>query len=229
MPPAAVGKRVGRHRRHQLIIMSVGGDLIYIKDTISGLRFLADTGAAVSILPYKSTKVPSRLRLVAADGRHIPTWGKKCISVCFNKTVFKYDFVLAAVSQPILGIDFLKKFLLTVDTVNNCLMSLVHCKNFSVETRSEQDHGDSSEFHSQQLRGQVELGSRARSLPSSSLSQQPVGQDKPGHETCPTLQSSTPALPKQLPTRVRHLLQQFPSIISNGAVHRHPLHGVQHM
>ena len=209
--------------------MSVGGDLIYIKDTISGLRFLADTGAAVSILPYKSTKVPSRLRLVAADGRHIPTWGKKCISVCFNKTVFKYDFVLAAVSQPILGIDFLKKFLLTVDTVNNCLMSLVHCKNFSVETRSEQDHGDSSEFHSQQLRGQVELGSRARSLPSSSLSQQPVGQDKPGHETCPTLQSSTPALPKQLPTRVRHLLQQFPSIISNGAVHRHPLHGVQHV
>ena len=86
--------------------MSVGGALFYLKDTISGKRFLVDTGAACSILPHHSSQQPSNLKLVAADGRKIPTWGKKMCKINFNKTDYSYTFVLAAVSQPILGIDF---------------------------------------------------------------------------------------------------------------------------
>ena len=104
--------------------MSVGGPLFYLKDTISGKRFLVDTGAACSILPHHSNQPPANLKLVAADGRQIPTWGKKMckINFNFNKTDFSYTFVLAAVSQPILGIDFLKHFKLCVDVVNKKLV-----------------------------------------------------------------------------------------------------------
>jgi len=111
-----------------LIIMSVGGALFYLTDTISGRRFLVDTGAACSILPHHSNQPPANLKLVAADGRKIPTWGKKMCKINFNKADFSYTFVLAAVSQPILGIDFLKQFKLCVDVVNE---KLVPSENFS--------------------------------------------------------------------------------------------------
>ena len=104
--------------------MSVGGALFYLTDTISGKRFLVDTGAACSILPHHSSQQPSNLKLVAADGRKIPTWGKKMCKINFNKTDFSYTFVLAAVSQPILGIDFFKQFKLCVDVVNEKLVPL---------------------------------------------------------------------------------------------------------
>jgi transposase InsO family protein len=102
--------------------MSVGGALFYLTDTISGKRFLVDTGAACSILPHHSNQPPANLKLVAADGRKIPTWGKKMCKINLNKTDFSYTFVLAAVSQPILGIDFLKQFKLCVDVVNEKLV-----------------------------------------------------------------------------------------------------------
>ena len=89
--------------------MSVGGALFYLMDAISNKRFLVDTGAACSILPHHSSQPPANLKLVAADGRKIFTWGKKVCKVNFNKTDYSYTFVLAAVSQPILGIDFLQK------------------------------------------------------------------------------------------------------------------------
>lgn len=108
--------------------MSVGGDLIHVVDDISGRRFLVDTGASVSIIPHRSRDQPGRLRLVAADGRSIPTWGKIKHEISINKVNFIYDFVLADVYQPILGIDFLKKFKLTVDVVRDCL---VPCSSLS--------------------------------------------------------------------------------------------------
>ncbi len=89
--------------------MSVGGALFYLTDAISNKRFLVDTGAACSILPHHSSQPPANLKLVAADGRKIPTWGKKVCKVNFNKTDYSYTFVLAAVLQPILGIDFFEK------------------------------------------------------------------------------------------------------------------------
>ena len=55
--------------------MSVSGALFYLTDTISGKHFLADTGVACSILPHHSNQPPANLKLVAADGRKIPTWG----------------------------------------------------------------------------------------------------------------------------------------------------------
>jgi len=99
--------------------MSVGGTLYHVADELSGKRFLVDTGAARSVLPHTSSQQPHSLRLIAANNQSIPTWGEKRVNLIFNKQHFSYMFILAGVSQPILGIDFLRHYNLAIDVVNN--------------------------------------------------------------------------------------------------------------
>ena len=64
--------------------MSVSGALFYLADTISGKSFLVDMGAACSILPHYSNQPLANLKLVAADGRKIQTWGRIMCKINFN-------------------------------------------------------------------------------------------------------------------------------------------------
>ena len=48
--------------------------LLHVVDSASGVRYLVDSGAQVSVVPFRSTKTPHSA-LLAADGRKIPTWG----------------------------------------------------------------------------------------------------------------------------------------------------------
>jgi len=85
--------------------MSVGGTLFHLVDELSGKWFLVDTGTAHSMLPHTSSQQPHSLRLIATNNQSIPTWGEKRVNLSFNKQHFSYTFILACVSQPILGID----------------------------------------------------------------------------------------------------------------------------
>jgi len=78
-------------------------------------RFLVDTGAAVSVFPHKSSAVSSGPPLCGADGKPIASWGSVTRSLCFGLQTFLCTFILAAVSKPILGIDFLARHRLLVD------------------------------------------------------------------------------------------------------------------
>ena len=182
--------------------MSVGGALFHLTDSISGNKFLVDTGAACSILPHHSQQQPAALKLVAADGRKIPTWGKKCVKVCFNKIDYSYTFVLAAVSQPILGIDFLKNFGLCVDTVNNQLLPV---KNFSAA---------------------VHVVAAGR--PTGGTSGGPGVAADPGSAPPLTGSRGKARLPASLHPAVRKLLQKYPDVVSTSSQHPHPLHGISH-
>jgi hypothetical protein len=53
------------------------GRLFYITDSVSGCRYLVETGSAFLIMPWESSDVPSGPSLTAADGRLIPCWGER--------------------------------------------------------------------------------------------------------------------------------------------------------
>jgi hypothetical protein len=72
--------------------------------------FLVDSGTSISILPHSSSAPPTGPHLVGANGTPIHAWGRHHHTVCFAGHNFKFDFFLAAVATPIIGMDFLAKF-----------------------------------------------------------------------------------------------------------------------
>ncbi len=49
---------------------------------------------------------PTGPHLVGANSKPIPAWGFRPRTVCFSGQNFKFDFLLAAVPTPLLGMDF---------------------------------------------------------------------------------------------------------------------------
>jgi len=110
------GKRRGGHQRRQLVAPAIsGGQLLYLRDGFTGKVFLVDTGASRSLLPHWSNSSPSGPPLEGANGRPIPSWSTSTRAVRFGGRIFKFPFLLAAVSRPILGSDFLAAHQLAVD------------------------------------------------------------------------------------------------------------------
>ncbi len=112
-----VGKRAGwRPPPPQLISLRAGSSLLYLGDELSGKDFLVDTGASRSVLPHSSPSPPCGPRLAAANGRIIPSWGSRQIPLRFGGFRYSWEFLLAGVDRPILGLDFLADNSLMVDT-----------------------------------------------------------------------------------------------------------------
>ena len=89
-------------------------NLIFLHDSQNNFKFLVDSGASISILPHSSSAPPTAPHLVGANGKPIPTWGLRRRTVCFASHNFEFDFLLAAVATPILGMDFLARFELSI-------------------------------------------------------------------------------------------------------------------
>ncbi|KAJ8386200.1 hypothetical protein AAFF_G00176240 [Aldrovandia affinis] len=100
-------------------------------DTLTGRRFLCDTGAQVSVLPV--SLVDGQLGKVgptfeAANGSRICTFGKRTVPLCLSGRRFTWEFVLADVDRPLLGADFLCTNGLLVDVRNR---QLIDAKDFN--------------------------------------------------------------------------------------------------
>ena len=91
------------------------GGLVFLQDSKTKQNFLVDTGAAVSVLPPTSSEPSSGPPLSGADGKSIPSWGSVRKTLNFGIRTFLCTFILAAVSKPILGVDFLSANRLLVD------------------------------------------------------------------------------------------------------------------
>jgi hypothetical protein len=117
--PVQLGKLIRRGRLNAV----VPGQLLHVTDRSTQRRFLVDTGASYSILPYRSADIPSGPPLMGPDGTSIPCWGRRRVQLEFGRRRFVWDFLLAAVSFPIIGVDFLKHFKLLVDPANSRLLS----------------------------------------------------------------------------------------------------------
>jgi len=98
--------------------IGAAGKLLYVTDSLSGRKFLCDTGAQCSILP--ATRL-DRLAghtgppLVAVNGAAIATFGKRRAEIRLGDQRFTWNFVTASVEHPLLGADFLCAHGLLVD------------------------------------------------------------------------------------------------------------------
>ena len=96
--------------------------LFHITDRKTGTKFLVDTGAEVSVLPpSKSEKLypSSKFHLQAVNRSSITTYGERSLTLDVGlRRACRWIFILADISTPILGADFLHHFGLLVDVRN---------------------------------------------------------------------------------------------------------------
>ncbi|XP_061902030.1 uncharacterized protein LOC133649214, partial [Entelurus aequoreus] len=109
-------------------------ELLFIADSSSRRRFLVDSGSQVSLLPAtdadRATGGCGPL-LNAANGSSIDTFGSRLVTVCFHGRKFQWDFIIAAITVPIIGADFLCANGLLVDVANRRLIDAVSFSTFT--------------------------------------------------------------------------------------------------
>lgn len=91
---------------------------LFVTDFKHRLTYLVDTGAALSVLPrrHSRAKTPADYKLYAANGTSISTYGEERRRLDLGlRRNFVWDLVIADVSQPILGADFLSHYNILVD------------------------------------------------------------------------------------------------------------------
>lgn len=90
------------------------------------MQFLIDSGADVSAMPriLPSSKIkPTSYDLYAANGTKINVYGQVLLKLNLGlRREFVWNFVIADVSQPIIGADFLAYYELSPDLAGKCLL-----------------------------------------------------------------------------------------------------------
>jgi cleavage and polyadenylation specificity factor subunit 1 len=99
--------------------------LLLVSDVHTGRLFLVDTGAEVSLFP--ATGADARLQapgqpLFAANGSPIRTFGSRQLTLNLGLKRCSWSFVLADVSRPLIGANFLRHHGLIVDLPNRRLL-----------------------------------------------------------------------------------------------------------
>ncbi|XP_076299334.1 uncharacterized protein LOC143218180 [Lasioglossum baleicum] len=99
---------------------------LFIMDQHSKTQFLVDTGADLCVYPRSLIRGPcsgAGYELSAANGTPIPTYGTTTLTLNLGlRRDFTWQFVIAEVSRPIIGADFLAHFGLLVDVRNQRLV-----------------------------------------------------------------------------------------------------------
>jgi hypothetical protein len=88
--------------------------LMFLRDSYHKLNFLVDSGASLSIIPFSSSQTPLGPKLLGSNGAGIPTWGFQAKTIKIGTNTFEHKFLLAKVAIPILGLDFFRKFQLSI-------------------------------------------------------------------------------------------------------------------
>ncbi|XP_068226469.1 uncharacterized protein [Palaemon carinicauda] len=95
---------------------------------LSNKRFLVDTVANHSILPptkdEKYQPIHSSRSLTAANGTRIRSYGMIQKKLCLKRRHFTWNFIIADVTNPILGADFLGHHGLLVDIAQKRLIDI---------------------------------------------------------------------------------------------------------
>lgn len=99
---------------------------LVLTDKKTGMRYLIDTGANVSVLPRckgAGNVKPDEMKLYAVNGSPIRTYGIQQVIVDFGlRRRFSWMFMVADVKCAIIGADFLEHYKLLVDLANHKLL-----------------------------------------------------------------------------------------------------------
>lgn len=91
---------------------------LHVFDKNSGLKFLIDSGSDISCIPTprNSKGIEPTNYLFAANNSRIPVYGSRILNLNIGlRRNFSWNFVIANVSCPIIGADFLRNFALLLD------------------------------------------------------------------------------------------------------------------
>lgn len=113
-----VGKRLGQPAVAASDCPPSTGRL-FATDRKTKIQYLVDTGSDLCVMPLAMAKhrnSPTEYNLYAANGTIIPTYGFAHMSLDFGlRREFAWRFVVAKVTKPIIGADFLSHYNLLVD------------------------------------------------------------------------------------------------------------------
>ncbi|UYV68175.1 K02A2.6-like, partial [Cordylochernes scorpioides] len=124
---------------------------IICDDKNTGLRFLVDSGADISIIPPKDkNRMPSSdYKLYAANGTEIVTYGTKVRNLDIGlRRQFQWPFVIANTNRAIIGADFLNNFGLIIDIKNKRLIDGITNLSIRGVIQSISDMGNISTLNS---------------------------------------------------------------------------------
>ncbi|UYV68177.1 K02A2.6-like, partial [Cordylochernes scorpioides] len=124
---------------------------IICDDKNTGLRFLVDSGADISIIPPKDkNRMPSSdYKLYAANGTEIVTYGTKVRNLDIGlRRQFQWPFVIANTNRAIIGADFLNNFGLIIDIKNKRLIDGINNLSIRGVIQSISDMGNISTLNS---------------------------------------------------------------------------------
>ena len=118
--------------------------LLYARDDNTGRRFLVDTGARVSVFPASAADTRSGKvgpRLEAANGTAIRSYGTITLSLSLDGFIYPWKFIVANVTQPLLGADFLCANNLMVDIKGQRLVDTTTYASFQLNCTNGQALG----------------------------------------------------------------------------------------
>ncbi|UYV65647.1 hypothetical protein LAZ67_3004951 [Cordylochernes scorpioides] len=124
---------------------------LFVTDKNTGLRFLVDSGADISIIPPKDkNRMPSSdYKLYAANGTEIVTYGTKVRNLDIGlRRQFQWPFVIANTNRAIIGADFLSNFGLIIDIKNKRLIDGITNLSIRGVIQSISDMGNISTLNS---------------------------------------------------------------------------------
>ena len=133
-----MGAEFGKRCWGPPVVSSVGPPQLLVRDTCSGVDFLVDTGAQVSLVPpsfaqqYCLPALPSPApppALFAANGCPIAVHAVSRTSLCIAGVRYDVSFIVADVTRPILGADFLREHNLLVDLRGGRLVDPVNFRS----------------------------------------------------------------------------------------------------
>ena len=121
------GKRQAGTAEVNAAVTCSTNDLLYVHDARSKQRWLIDGGAALSITPPTDAQRlagPTSEKLRAANGTNIDCFGRVSQQVSLGDRIYQHELVIADVTQPILGSDFLTSSYLAPNHRDRCLIDL---------------------------------------------------------------------------------------------------------
>ena len=91
---------------------------------MTGRQCLLDSGSQISLWPASANpnRTRSNLRLIAANGTPIKAFGTVRKQIKIGQKFYSFVFVIAEIAKPILGIDFLQKYKMSLDLANRQLL-----------------------------------------------------------------------------------------------------------
>ena len=96
----------------------------------AGNCWLVDSGSQITLVPRTGGEAEdSTLKLTTVSGAKLAAYGSKAMDIQFGRKRYRVEVVVADVSRPILGTDFLKQYRMSVSYYDHALVDRVNGSN----------------------------------------------------------------------------------------------------